>query len=161
MGSRRAGGTLGPRRSLLILMNGHVREGSRPQHRIVQWVERAQLHCQIDVSPTLRGSSHQRFTPRSRVDALRIVWTNARRALEPDQARVQVTVKPEGPTHGEVDKRIHRIEFEPAFREATRLGNFPAKIIRVPHKCSLEVDEVETCVGASEMMIQRNSALEQ
>ena len=34
-----------------------------------------------------------------------------------------------------------RIEFKPAFREATRLGNFPGKIIRVPHKCSLEVDE--------------------
>ena len=47
--SGRAGSALGPVRGLRVLVQGHMSECARGQHRVMQWIERAQAHRQIDV----------------------------------------------------------------------------------------------------------------
>src|ERR1700730_10604757 len=99
-------------------------ESAGTQHRVIQRVERTEAHCEVNESPRLERSSGERFGPGARVNPLRIVWADGRRALQPGQTALQFPLEPERAPHGEIDEGVNRIEFDTARREAPRQRDF-------------------------------------
>ena len=138
-----------------------VRERTGREHRVVQRIERAQPHREIDVPPRIEGLPRQSFGPRTCVNSLRVVRADRGRALEPPETAVEIALEPIGATHREAHERIQRIELEPTLGEAARVADRAGGVARVAHECRLKVDERQTGVSASERGIEHDCALKQ
>src|SRR5580698_1041239 len=104
-------------------------EGTSAQHRVVQWIEGAQAHCEVDELARFRGAPRYGFGPGARINPLRIVRADGGRALEPPEAALQVAVEPECAAHGEIDEWVHRIELDATRREPVSQCDFAGAIV--------------------------------
>src|ERR1700722_6811232 len=104
-------------------------EGASTQHRVIQWIEGAEAHCELDEPACFQGSPRYGFGPGARINPLRIVWADGGSALEPPEAALQVAFEPECAAHGEIDERVDRVELAAARREPASQCDFTGAII--------------------------------
>ena len=157
----RARGPLRPLGSLGILAGRDVREGPRAEHRVVERIDRAQAHREIDVRAPLEFATCQRLGPAAGVNALRVVRADRRRALEPAEAALEVTLQPERAPHREVHERVERVELEAALGAAAGERHLAGDVVGVAQERRLEVHERQPGVSPCEARIARHRLPEQ
>jgi len=157
-GPRRALGPVGGRGGLLL---DEVHEGAGAQLGVVERVERAQAHGEVQPLQRRGAIAGQGVREAARVDALGVAGAHLDGAVEPRAPAVRVAREPERPAHGEVHEGVQRVQLDAALGAAAGRGDGAGHVLGVAQEGRLEVDEGERRVRPREARVLRDGAIEQ